>query len=165
MARNRLTTIFRGTLATACGSALALSGCGGGAGSVTSGGATSARGGQSFVAQADAICREAHRVGGALRAPRSEAELAPYFARALTLGQDEIEKLSALHPPSERAAAYRIWLTGLEQALGSVRATDEAARAGNISQVQALVREGAGLTQRNVIHARAVGIPACAKEG
>ena len=75
-----------------------------------------------FFAQANAVCREAQKTGSVLPQPHNETELAPFLERAQMLGQDEVNKLSALHPPSDRAAAYRIWLGSLNQTLGELRA-------------------------------------------
>jgi hypothetical protein len=152
--------------AIACCSVLMLAGCGGGSTSVTTGTGASAAGGDGpFFAEANAVCREAQKTGSVLPQPRNETELAPFLERAQTLGQDEVNKLSALHPPSDKAAAYRIWLGSLNQTLGELRAAVIAARAHKTAEVDALVREGGGLTQRNLTRAAEVGLTACDKEG
>lgn len=142
-----------------------LAGCGGGSSSVTAGTNASAGGDGPFFAQANAVCREAQKTGSVLPQPHNETELAPFLERAQMLGQDEVNKLSALHPPNDRAAAYRIWLRSLNQTLGELRAAVIAAKAHKTAEVDALVREGGGLTQRNLTRAAEVGLTACAKEG
>jgi hypothetical protein len=135
-------------------SAVILVGCGGGSGG----------NGADFVARGEAICRDAKKAGSALRKPKTHAELAPFFDRALALGKDEVGRLSALHPPSDKASAYRAWIAGLDQAITLLTHADAAARAGNVGQLQAVIQEGNGLTQTNLAAARAVGLLICAKE-
>lgn len=88
----------------------------------------------------------------------------PFFDRALALGKDEVNKLSVLQPPNEKAAVYRTSIAGLNQALSLLTRADAAARAGNVGGLQAIIREGNALTQTNLAHARAVGLLVCAKE-
>jgi hypothetical protein len=133
--------------------ALILAGCG-----------SSGSNGADFVAQGEAICRDAQKAGSSLRPPNTRAELVPFFDRALALGKLEIGQLSALQPPSDKAGAYRAWIAGLDQAIMLLAHADAAARAGNVGQVQAIIREGNALTQTNLADARAVGLPSCAKE-
>jgi len=132
--------------------ALILVGCGSGSSS------------GDFVAQGETICRDAQKTGSSLKKPKTQAELAPFFDRALVLGKDEIGKLSALHPPSDKASAYRTWIAGLDQAVSLLAHADAAARAGNDDQLQVIIREGNALTQSNLADARAVGLLVCAKE-
>jgi soluble cytochrome b562 len=145
-----------------------IAGCGGS--SRTSGGATSTTGTTSeaatdFTARANAICSETKKAGQALKAPKAKAELAPFFDRALGLAKGEVAKLKALRPPSEHAAAYRTWLGGLDRAVGLLGRADTAAKAGSVYEVQAAIRAGDGLTQRNTANARAAGLTACSEEG
>jgi hypothetical protein len=135
--------------------ALALVGCG------------SARGsnGPGFVAQGETICRDAEKTGSSLKKPKAQAELVPFFDRALMLGRDEVGKLSALHPPNDKADAFRAWIAGLDQAISLLTHADAAARAGNVGQLKAIIQEGNALTQTNLAHARAVGLLMCGKEG
>jgi hypothetical protein len=154
--------------AIACSSALMLAGCGGGSSSGTTGtgtGASAARADAPFVAAANAICREAQRTGGAIPAPRNQSELAPFLEKGVLLGQDEVNKLSALHPPSDKAHAYRIWLDSLSQTLAELRATVVAAKAQKTEEADALVREAGGLNERDLTRAAEAGLTACAKEG
>jgi hypothetical protein len=134
--------------------ALILVGCGSGSGS----------NGADFAAQGETICRDAQKTGSSLKKPKTQAELVPFFDRALMLGKDEVGKLSALHPPNDKAGAYRAWIAGLDQAISLLAHADAAARAGNVGQLQAIIREGNALTQTNLADARAVGLPICAKE-
>jgi hypothetical protein len=151
--------------AIACSSALMLTACAGGSSSVTTGTGASAAGADvPFLADANAICRETQKTGSVLQPPRNETELAPFLKRALVLGQDEVNKLSALHPPSDKAAAYRIWLDSLNQTLGELRATEVSAKAHKTEEVDALVREAGGLNQRDLTRAAEVGLTTCAKE-
>jgi hypothetical protein len=133
--------------------ALMLAGCGGGGG-----------GGGDFVAEGTAICRQAQKAGSAIKAPKAGAEVVPFFDRTLTLGKAEVDKLITLHPPSDKAAAYRAWLAGLDQAISLLTRADVAARAGRFSQVQAIIREGNALTQATLADARAAGLVICAKQ-
>jgi hypothetical protein len=152
--------------AIACCSAFMLAGCGGASSSVTTGaGASSAGADGTFFAEANAICRKAQKTGGAIPAPKNESELASFLERALVVGQDEVNRLGALHPPSDRAAAYRIWLNSLSQTLGELRATAVAAKAHKTEEVQALVGEGGGLNQRDLTRAAEAGLTVCAKAG
>jgi hypothetical protein len=161
-----LTLAFRLVPAIACCSALMLAGCGGASSPATTGtGASGPSGDGPFFAEANAVCRAAQKTGSVLPQPHNETELAPFLERAQMLGQDEVNKLSALHPPSDKAAAYRIWLGSLNQTLGELRAAIIAAKAHKTAEVDALVREGGGLTQRNLTRAAEVGLTACAKEG
>lgn len=157
---------FRITLALACCSMLMLAGCGGASSSPTgSTGASATSTDGAFLAQANAVCRESQKIGSALPQPHNEAELAPFLERALTLAQDEVSKVSALHPPADKAAAYRTWLSSLDQTLGELRAAVVAAKAHKATEVDALVREGGGLSQRSLTRAGEVGLTDCAKEG
>jgi hypothetical protein len=132
--------------------ALVLIGCGSGSS------------GADFVAQGEAICRDAQKTGSSLKKPKTQAELVPFFDRALMLGKDEVGKLSVLHPPADKAGAYRAWIAGLDQAISLLARADAAARSGNVGQVQAIIGEGNALTQTNLADARAVGLLICAKE-
>ena len=132
--------------------ALILVGCGNGSSSTD------------FVAQAETICRDAQKTGSSLKKPKTQAELVPFFDRALMLGKDEVGKLSALNPPSYKAGAYRTWIAGLDQAVSLLAHADAAARAGSDDELQVIIREGNALTQTNLADARAVGLPICAKE-
>jgi hypothetical protein len=153
-------------LATAFASVLVLAGCGGGGNTASSSRTAVAAGADGvFIAKADAICHEAATAGHTLQPPANEGQLAPYFDRAIRLSQEEISKLSALHPPDDRASAYRTWLTGVEGSFASLRTADAAARAGKQSQVQAIVREAGAVTERNLAYAAAAGLATCSKEG
>jgi hypothetical protein len=152
--------------AIACSSVLMLAGCGGASPSVTTGTGASASGGDGpFFAEANAICREAQETGSALAPARNESELARFLERELMLGRDEVNKLSALHPPSDKAAAYRIWLSSLNQTLGELGATVVAAKARKTEEVEALVREAGGFNERDLTRGKEVGLTTCAKEG
>jgi hypothetical protein len=154
--------------AIACSSALMLAGCGGGSVSVGTGtgtGASAVSASGAFLAYANAICRETEKTGRVLVPPRNESELASYLERALMLGREEIKKLSALHPPSDKAGAYQIWLGSLNQTFGELGATVLAAKAHKTEEVDALVRESGGFNQRDLTRAKEVGLTACAKEG
>jgi hypothetical protein len=143
-----------------------LAGCGSGGSHVSTGTGASAAGGDgAFLAEANAVCREAQKAGSALPQPRNETELLPFLERAVTLGQDEVNRLSTLHPPSAKAAAYRIWLNSLNQTLGELRATVVPAKAHKTEEVDALVREAGGLDERDLTRAAEVGLTTCAKEG
>jgi hypothetical protein len=118
--------------------------------------------GGDFVAQANAICREAQTAGSSIKAPKTNAELAPFFDRALAVGQKEVNKLSALHPPSDKQAAYQTLLKGLDQAVYFLTSADAEAKAGSLKQVETSIQEGSALTQRNLANAKAAGLSACA---
>jgi hypothetical protein len=153
-------------LAAAFALVVVLAGCGGGGNAASSSRtAAPASADAAFLAQADAICHEAATAGHTLQTPANEGQLAPYFDRAIRVSQAEISKLSALHPPGDRATAYRTWLTGVEGSFASLRTADAAARAGKYSQVQAIVREAGAVTQRNLAYAAAAGLATCSKEG
>ncbi len=150
-------------MAAACTSALILAGCGGGGGTASSGGEGSqAASGGDFIARANAICRDTQKAGASIKAPKTNGELVPFFDRALALGQGEVAKLSALHPPSDRAAAFQTWLRGLNQAVYFLSSADAEAKAGSLKQVETSIQEGSGLTQRNLANAKAVGLAVCA---
>jgi hypothetical protein len=158
--------VFRLVRGGACAAGLALGGCGGSGTSSTGAGApTAASETSAFIAKADAVCAHAERVGGALRAPGNEAELMPFFARAVALAEAEVNELNALSPPAEKAAAYRIWLAGLDQALGSLKTASAAAAAHNYGEVEAIIREAGAVSQRNLARAASVGLITCAREG
>jgi soluble cytochrome b562 len=149
--------------------ALLIAGCGGGS-RTSSGGSGAGKSSDSetagaFTARASAICSEAKKAGQALKAPKAKAELAPFFDRALRLAKAEVAGLKTLRPPSEHAAAYRTWLAGLDRAVGLLGRADVAAKAGSVYEVQAAIRAGDGLAQRNTAHARAAGLAACGEEG
>lgn len=166
MARCRPATVSRLMLASVCTSAFILGGCGGGESAGAGGGTNSvASADANFIAKGEAICREASRAGQSLRPPVNEAGLGPFFARALTLSQDEVDKLNALQPPTNKAGAYETWLSGLQQAIGSLKSAAAAAKAGKSTQVQAIIREAGAVTERNLTYAKAVGLTACSKEG
>jgi hypothetical protein len=153
--------------AIACSSALMLAGCGGGSSSGATGtgtGAALAARDAPFLANANAICREAQTTGGVIPAPRNETELASFLERAVVVGQDEVNRLDALHPPSDKAATYRIWLDSLSQTLAELKATVVAANAHKTEEADALVREAGGLNERDLTRAAEVGLTACAKE-
>ena len=150
--------------AIACSAALMLAGCGGGSSSVSTGAGASAAGGNGpFLADADAICSQAQKTGSALTPARNESELAAFLDRELILGRNEVNKLSALHPPSDKAAAYRIWLESLNQTLGELGATVVAAKDQKTEEVNALVREAGGFDERSLTRAKEVGLTTCAK--
>ena len=129
---------------------LLLGGCGG-----TSGGGD-------FLAQANAICREAQKRGSSLRAPHSPSDLVPFFDRALALVKAEVAQLHALPASGDRANAFRTYLGGIDQAVLLLRRADAAAKAGDVQGVQAIIREGDSLTQTNVANAQAAGLATCA---
>jgi hypothetical protein len=163
MASRGSRTVPQVTLAAACTSALIIAGCGGAGGTASSGAEGSkATGGGDFIAKANAICRDTQKTGATIKAPKANGELVPFFDRALALGQDEVAKLSALHPPSDRAAAFQTWLKGLNQAVYFLSSADAEAKAGSLKQVETSIQEGSGLTQRNLANAKAVGLTVCA---
>jgi hypothetical protein len=115
-----------------------------------------------FLAQASTICREAQKRGSGLKSPRSPSEVVPFFDRVLPLVQNEVERLHALRPSGERASAFRTYLGGLDQAVGLIQRADAAAKAGDLQEVQAIIREGDSLTQTNVANAKAASLGTCA---
>jgi hypothetical protein len=158
MVDRRPSTASHLALLAACVLTTMLAGCGGGGRP----GGTSA-GGEAFVAEATEICASTQRAGRSLKTPRGPAELVPYFDAALSLGRGEVAKLRALHPPSDKTAAYSTYLSGLDQEIVVLERADAAAKAGNVAQVSAIVQEANALTQKSTENAKALGLVACTK--
>jgi hypothetical protein len=141
----------RGSLAIVVVAAL-VSGCGGGS--------TASK--RDFVAEGNAICRASDKAGEGGKVPKTHAELESVFARSLRLGQGELARLKTLQPPSAKAQAFHVWVSGLEETLRMVRGAQIASKSNNVNELRAIVSSGRALTKRNDANALATGLTVCA---
>ncbi|HEX4466699.1 MAG TPA: hypothetical protein VH025_05890 [Solirubrobacteraceae bacterium] len=137
-----------------------LAGCGGGSSSGSGSGDTSAS--AEFESKGNAVCTEIAAIGKKLKAPKSASEFHPFLSKAVSIGREEVEKLRALTPPSDKQAAFNRYLSGISSALLVLQHADAAAQAGKVSEITSILEKAQGLEGRNIANARAAGLTACA---
>ncbi len=123
------------TLAAIAAAAVAVAGCSGG------GGGDDRLSKDEFIAQADAICKEANEKLDALGEPASFEEVASLAGDAIAIQEDAIAQLRALEPPAEDEATLNEAYALLDRQVEVGRQIQEAAAAGDAAKIEELVAE------------------------
>ena len=84
--------------------------------------------------QLAAICSQARDASQALGQPTSSADLAPWTERTLAIVSALVNKEAALQPSSQ-AAAYRVYIAGLQSSLVQLRQILAAVKAGDKAEM------------------------------
>jgi hypothetical protein len=120
-------------LAVLVASALAAS-CGGGGGDPLTK--------EEYIAEADAICKDANEQIDALGEPQSAEDIAEFAEQAVAIGEEQLAKLRALRPPEADEATLNGAYELIEQQLDLARQLGPAAEEGDLARIQELVAEG-----------------------
>jgi hypothetical protein len=115
-----------------------------------------------YVSQADAICRAMDAKQKQLTAPSSLDAIPGYVDRALPTVDDGIAKLRRLRPPAELDRAVKDWLASLDEARGLLVDLAEAAAANDAAKVQSLGAQATTLTTKTHALAGSIGLTDCA---
>ena len=116
---------------------------------------------EEYIAQADAICKEANDRIAALPEPQSTDELAVLGQQVLDIGQEELDRLRALQPPAADEATVNGAYDLIEQQLGVAADLVNAAGDGELGQVQELLDQGEQLNDQADQIARDYGLEEC----
>jgi hypothetical protein len=143
--------------------AIAAAGCGGSGSSPTR---------QSFVAQADPICKQVSIVRSSANAavnhvsPSTVKELSVLARVAPSVASDEqqaVAKLRTLTPPSSLSGDWRTLLTGMQQLAGDAAQIGAGAKAQNFSEVKSITDSGRQLRQQLTASATRDGFAYCGR--
>lgn len=131
---------------------LALTGCG-----------ESGTNGATFVSQANRICAEANRRIASLPAINTIADLLKTGPREISAANSAITKLGALTPPSATRGKVRQLISGLTEETALIGEVVAAARAGNVTQAQALAAQASARNASDRATATSLGLTECTK--
>jgi hypothetical protein len=126
-----------------------LAGCGGG----------SSR--ESFVDDANGICRESNERVKALGTPESFTDTLLYARRAEDAVGDELDELRELDPPAELEGDFEAYLTTLEARRRELELLADAADRNNMADIQGIGSKLNELSRRAKMQARRAGLTAC----
>jgi hypothetical protein len=143
--------------------AIAAAGCGGSGSAPTR---------QSFVAQADPICRQVSIVRNSANAAVNKAS--PSTAKELTVlarvapsvaadEQQAIAKLRTLTPPSSLSGDWHTLLTGMQQLAGDAGQIATGAKVRNFTEVKSITDSGRQLRQQLTAIATRDGFAYCGR--
>jgi hypothetical protein len=116
---------------------------------------------EEYVEEADAICKEANDRIAALPEPQSTDQLAELGQQVIDIGQAELDRLRALRPPAADEATINGAYDLIEQQLGVAADLVDAARNGDLGQVQQLLDQGEQLNDQADQIARDYGFEEC----
>ena len=125
---------------------------------------TAGCGGGDYPSKPNDICKEAASQFKALKKPKAAADLHVYLIQYTKIVNDEVTKFKTIKPPSDKQAAYRNFLAGLDQVLAVLRRATSASGS-NPQRSVALIRRQAGLTQNVAANAKAAGLTRCGGSG
>jgi hypothetical protein len=114
-----------------------------------------------FIAQADAVCKEANDRIDALPEPQSTDQLADLGQQVIDIGQEELDRLRVLRPPAADEATINGAYDLIEQQLGVAADLVDAARDGELGQVQQLLDQGEQLNEQADRIASDYGLEEC----
>ena len=126
-----------------------LAGCGGG----------NSR--ESFVEDANGICRESNERVKALGTPESFTDTLLYARRAEDAVGDELDELRDLDPPPELEGDFEAYLTTLEARRRQLELLADAADRNNMADIQGIGTELNELSRRGKMQARRAGLTTC----
>jgi hypothetical protein len=126
-----------------------LAGCGGG----------NSR--ESFVEDANGICRESNERVKALGTPESFTDTLLYARRAEDAVGDELDELRELDPPAELEGDFEAYLTTLEARQRQLELLADAADRNNMADIQGIGTELNELSRRAKMQARRAGLTTC----
>jgi hypothetical protein len=134
-----------------------LAGCGGGGG----GPLTKSE----FIAQGDAICKQAHDQFAALQKnpPSSAPEYAAYTERSIAVVESEVTKIRDLDAPDEVRPALDRYLKALEQTIGFMKKGLHAAQNKDAQAFAAAQAQAAAGQVKRLKLAQAVGFTQCSR--
>jgi hypothetical protein len=119
---------------------------------------------EEYIAQADAICKEANDRIEALSEPQSAEELAELGEQVVAIGEEQLGRLRELRPPladeSTINGAYEL----LEQQLAVANDLVDAARDGDVDRVQELLAQGNQLNEQADRIADDYGLQECGSD-
>jgi hypothetical protein len=118
---------------------------------------------QEFVAQANAICKQANNRATALPRPSSRATLVSFFEQLEAITDPMVARLAALTPPSDANVRFNRMLNELRQGFPLVDKTKAAARAGDAQRLRSIAQRFKALNHTINSDARAIGLSECAK--
>jgi len=154
---------------------LLVAGCGGGASSSTTTGASGASGAsgsaplskEEFVSQANSICADVNDQIEALQAPPDNAqvsELVPLLTQELAIARDAEAKLEALTPPSELQDERDKLVENTKKEEALADKIIAAAKANDASQAQSLGQQLDALNKQDNSISSSIGLTECAKD-
>jgi protein-tyrosine-phosphatase len=116
---------------------------------------------EEYIAQADAICQEADAKIDAVPEPQSTEELAEYGEQVVEVGQEQLDRLRALRPPQADETTINEAYDLIEQQLAIANDLVDAAREGELEQVQELLAQGEQLNDQADQIAADYGLTEC----
>ncbi|MCC6224409.1 MAG: hypothetical protein IT201_13085 [Thermoleophilia bacterium] len=147
--------------AAAAVAALALAGVAAGCGG---GGGGDRLSKEEFIAQADAICKQANADIDALGEPTSLEEIVTLAASAIKIQEESLAELRALKPPEEDEATLNEAYDLVEQQVEVGKKVQAAAEAGDMETIEALIAENEPLDEQADQIALDYGLTECGND-
>ena len=145
-------------IAIALAVALAAAGCGAGDG----GGDRLTK--EEYIAQADAICKQANEEIDALGEPATLEEIVTLAASAIEIQEESLAELRALKPPEEDEATLNEAYDLVEQQVEVGKQVKAAAEAGDMETIQTLIAENDPLDEQADQIALDYGLTECGND-
>ena len=149
------------TRAAAAVAALALAGVATGCGG---GGGDERLSKEEYIAQADAICKQANEEIDALGEPSSLEEIATLAADAIEIQTKSLADLRALKPPEADEAKLNEAYALIDQQVGLGKEILEAAEAGDLEKIQEILAEGEPIDDQADAIAADYGLTECGND-
>ncbi len=147
--------------AAAAVAALALAGVAAGCGG---GGGGDRLSKEEYIAQADAICKQANEEIDALGEPATLEEIVTLAASAIEIQEESLAELRALKPPEEDEATLNEAYDLVEQQVEVGKQVKAAAEAGDMETIQTLIAENDPLDEQADQIALDYGLTECGND-
>lgn len=152
-----MTTLPKSLATVAVLAILALTGCGGGDSSKSSGGDPAA-----FMAGASKICKNQTAQLQSLASPTKPAELGPYLDKLSAFTHVNRDNLGKLDPPADKKAGFEAYLAALDAQLAKFDKARDTAKAGQTAQAVAMLKAAEPSGRAVKAKAGALGLADCA---
>jgi hypothetical protein len=119
---------------------------------------------EEFIAQADAICKEANDKLDALGEPANIEEVATFAEDAIAIQEDALARLRALKPPAEDEATLNEAYALLDQQVELGRQIVTAAEAGDVAAIEEIVAQGEPINDQADQIATDYGLKECGND-
>ncbi len=116
-----------------------------------------------YVRQADAVCSRYARTIAGLGTPRRPREIVRFTSRAIAELDRTLEQERDLKPPARLEPLKRRWLAAAARVRADMVAVRKAARANDLSAIEAALEQGVRHDDRSNALARELGLRVCSK--
>lgn len=116
---------------------------------------------EEYIAQADAICKDASDRIDALAEPQTKEETIEYLQEGRAIGEDQLASLRELSPPESIEARVEEAYGLIEDQLALTEDLEQAVEDEDVARIDELVAEGEAIDQQANAIAQEIGLQEC----